>query len=405
MKTAPSTILQNDGQGNFTENLALAPGIETAGVISDAQFADLNNDGLPDLVLAPEFGAIQVWLNQGGTLIKSTVSPSGMWNSLGIADFDNDGDLDIVAGNWGLNTKYQPQPGQPYTLVADDFDGNGQRDLIEVRFEGGGMLPERGRSCSGYAIEYIGEKWPSWASFAEASFEDIYGPIENVAERFEAETVQTMLFINDGSGQFTVGELPLAAQYSPVFGISSGDFNLDGNLDLCLANNFSGPQPETGRWITGYGLVLLGNGAGSFEALDPPASGLSMYQDGRGVVAADFTNDGLLDLLLSASNAAPKVLLAQAKASAAGSSLLVKLAGQAPNTAAIGARLVLHLANGAQLTREIQAGSGYLSSYSGSVHFGIPAGTVPSKLEVRWPDGSSSTVEVLTAGTLRVEQD
>lgn len=405
MKTAPSTILENDGEGNFSENLALAPGFESAGVISDAQFADLNNDGLPDLVLAVEFGTIQIWVNQDGKLVKGSASPSGMWNSLGIADFDNDGDLDILAGNWGLNTKYHPKAEKPYTVVCDDFDNNGTRDVVEVKYGGGGLLPGRGRSCSGYAIDYIPQKWPTWTEFSNASFEEIYGPISQVAERFDAETVNTMLLVNDGSGNFEAGELPLAAQYSPVFGVAIGDFNLDGNLDICLANNFTGPQPEAGRWINGYGLVLLGNGDCSFIALEPPVSGLSMYEDGRGAIAGDFTGDGLLDVLMSASNAAPKLITAQASAGGQGSSLLVNVTGQAPNTAAVGARLTLHLDSGGKLTREIRAGSGYLSSYSGPVHFGIPAEATPTKLEIKWPDGTSITLDDVSTGTLEVEQE
>lgn len=263
------------------------------------------------------------------------------------------------------------------------------------------MLPGRGRSCSGYAIGYIPKKWPSWESFANATLEDVYGSGLAGAEKLTAEDLHISLLVNNGDGTFAQRELPGPAQWAPVFGIGVGDFNNDGKLDAFLANNTKATQCETGRWNMGYGLVLLGGGDGTFKALTPAESGAVLPYDQRGVIPADFNGDGALDLAVSVSDATPQLLAGSAQS---GASLAVTLRGQAPNTAAVGSKLVLSLASGAKLTRVVQAGSGYLSSYSGPVVFGIPAGDAAQSLEVTWPDGRSGTSSDLGGGKVELQQ-
>lgn len=265
------------------------------------------------------------------------------------------------------------------------------------------MLPGRGRSCSGYAIGYIPQKWPTWDSFANATLEDVYGLGLKTAQRYDAEEVHNVLLTNQGTEKFTESELPGTAQWAPVFGIALGDFNADGNLDAFLANNFTYPQPEAGRWSTGYGVVLQGDGKGGFKDLWPADSGLRIWQDARSAVAGDFNKDGLLDLAVSVSNGKPVIALAN-KGLDSGSGFWVQLTGRGRNSAGIGATVKATLASGKSLLRAVQAGSGYLGSYSGPLHFGVPAGDSVTAVEVTWPGGQKQSAQA-SGGEIQIKQD
>ncbi|MEZ5337336.1 MAG: FG-GAP-like repeat-containing protein [bacterium] len=399
-----SHVLRNDGSGVFSLATGqLAPGLADSGPVSDICFADLNGDGRQDLLVASEFGSVEWWANNDGVLIRQgAIGPSGMWQSLACGDFDNDGDSDVIAGNWGMNTKYHPSTEKPYMVIADDFDGNGTRDVVEVKFGSDGtLLPGRGRSCSGYAISTIPQRFPTWEKFADATLEEIYGPLEQVGEKLTADHVASAYFENDGSGSFVMTDLPDMAQISCAFGIATGDFDNDGNLDAWINQNFRNTQPEETRWVCGYGTLMLGNGDGSFRCLEPLDSGLRVNAEGRGAVAADFNGDACLDLVLSVSNASPQIAYAVADR-LRGSGLLVSLTGPAGNPAGVGAVLTLELSDGRSLRREVQAGHTYLSSYVGPVHFGIPEGSDPVRLSVSWPDGSSSEIREFSGSSLAV---
>lgn len=405
--TVPSAFWINDGHGSFSDGTAQAgPEVGRSGQISEAQFADMNGDGQPDLVLAVRWGKVEVWDNSGGSFKAARFASrfTGWWQSLGIGDFDQDGDLDIVAGNTGNNVKYHPKPDEnkPVTLFANDFDKSGSRDLIEVKYRNDGcMLPGRGRSCSGYAIKYIPQKFSSWASFADATLEDVYGEGLKTAERFDAGDLHSVFLRNDGKS-FGEEELPALAQWSPAFGIGVADFNSDGILDAFMAGNFYATQPETGRWNAGYGVMLLGNGDGSFKALEPGESGIRLPWDTRSAVPADFNRDGRSDLLVSTSVGQPQICLARSSAKSA--SVLLQLRGKAANPAAVGARLTLMLSDGSELMREVQAGSGYLGSYSGPVLVELPDGQQVQNISVRWPDGQTSETEAPAGQMIEIAQ-
>ncbi len=404
--TAPSDFYENEGGRLRPALAARVPALvdepETNGQIAEAQFCDVDGDGWPDLLLARQWGPLELLRNEQGVFkTRRSLSDSGWWRSIGIGDFDNDGDFDFIAGNNGKNSKYNPKSGMPVTMFANDFDNNGTRDLIEVKYRKDGcMLPGRGRSCSGYAVGYIPKRFPTWSSFADATLEDVYGPGLATSQRYEVTAVEHVVAINDGAGNFSLSPLPKYAQLAPAFGIAAGDFNSDGKLDAFMANNFTDTQPETGNWSTGYGTLLLGDGAGGFSVSEAWQSGSYIWQDGRTAIAADVNNDGALDVLVSCSNAPAQILLGRP----GGKSLSVSLKGKAPNTGAVGAKLSLTLSDGATLTRYVQAGQGYLGSYLGPQHFGLPEGASAQKLVVTWPDGSSSESSELASGRVELAQ-
>jgi hypothetical protein len=409
LQTVPSALWLNDGKGVFTDaTAAWLPGVNAGGQIADAQFADFTGDGRPYLVLARLYGNVELWSSDGKTFTKSgDLTEVGWWRSVGIGDFDNDGDFDLLAGNLGKNTKYSPKPAMPVTTYMADFDKNGVRDAVEVKFakiDGKDCaMPGRGRSCSGYAIGYIPQRFPTWTSFSNATLDDVYGAGLAGAQKFEATLLTSEVLLNDGTGKFTAEKLPGTAQWAPVFGIAVADFNCDGNLDAFLGNNFNKPQPETGNWQTGYGVLLLGDGKGAFKDVDPEQSGLHLWSDNRSVLAADFTGDQLPDLAVSMSDAQAQ-LGTRSSEGLAGTPLLVTLTGKAPNTAGIGAQLELELSDGRKLVRTVQAGQGYLGSNSGPQQFALPTDTTASKLTVTWPDGSQTTNTEFSGNLLNVQQ-
>lgn len=395
MTAVESELLINQNGTDFTDGRELLPGASPIlGVITDARFCDADNDGWQDLLTSEEFGPVRLYHNDGGHFAEpQDLTEHGMWNSLAAADYDNDGDMDIVAGNQGLNTKYRADREHAMTLFAGDINKDGRRQLVEAKQKGETeFLPGRGRSCSGYAMpQTVAERFPTWHSFAEASFSEIYGNPEDIQEHYYASELSSMLLENDGSGGFTARPLPLEAQYTIAFGIDSADYDNDGDLDLLLAGNFSATQPETGRWNAGYGQLLNGNAALGFTAVEPARSGIYVHEDSRGVQSADTNGDGLLECMFSVSGASPLTLLRR-QDEQSGSGLLVSLVGSDGNRWGTGSRLSLELDNGSILSRERAGGSGYLSSSLAAVHFGIPEGASPVKLTVSWPDGKTSSV-------------
>ncbi|MCB1186076.1 VCBS repeat-containing protein [bacterium] len=398
---ATSVFLRNDGKGGFSVH-DFSGGQPVMGCISDAQFADMDHDGDQDLVVCEEFGTVSWLANNGGSFgAKQAVSASGMWQSLCLADLNEDGNIDIVAGNWGQNTKYHPSAEKPYTMFAGDMEGDGDRDLIEAKNKsGGGYLPGRGRSCSGYAMPSIQERFPKWDDFANASFEDIYGDPSQLPEKYEAADLHNTLFMSDGNGGFSASQLPMMAQLSPVYGILASDFDGDGDKDLLLAENYKLTQPETGRWNLGYSTMLLQD-SGNWTAVDMPVAGVNIHEDARGVVECDLDADGMQDIIVTVSNGMAKRL---EHSGAAGGSFNVTLAGKAGNRFGSGAVIMLALDDGSKLFRLVQAGQGYMSSYVGPQHFAIPAGRSPQALEVTWSDGSTSMAADLGGDGVTVEQ-
>ena len=395
MTAVPSELLINESGTDFSDGSPLLPGgTPVMGVLTDARFCDVDNDGWPDLLTCAEYGSVQLYHNSQGRFDDAVeLTPHGMWNSLAAADVDNDGDMDIVAGNQGLNTKYQADKDHAMTLFAADFNGDGQRQLLEVRqrdesdFEvlNGGAFAGRPPAAEGAA------GITTWHGLSAAAFSDLFGDPAAIAEQYNATELSSMLLVNDGSGTFTAQALPREAQYTIAFGIDTADYDNDGYIDMLMAGNFYATQPETGRWNAGYGQLLVGTGTGSFTAVEPSRSGIYVYQDSRGVQSLDTDGDGLLECLMSVAYSSPLTLKRRPEEQA-GRGLLVSLVGKDGNRWGIGSRLTLELDNGTVLTRDRPGGSGYQSSSLAPVHFGIPEGSSPLKLTVHWPDGSESTV-------------
>lgn len=375
---APSLLLKNEGN-----RFVIKQRFEALGLVSGALFSDLDGDNDPDLLLACHWGPIRLFRNEKGHFQEATAEAGlgtqhGLWNAVATGDFNNDGQIDFVASNWGQNTRFSASGEAPLKLYYGDFDSNGITDMIEARFEPEFKkeVPLRGYRMMTMGLPFLKERFPTRALYGQSSIEDLLGGIATKPAVVQVTELRSMLFLNDG-GKFTGTPLPPEAQFSPGFGLAVADFDGDGNEDLFLAQNFFATTLEMPRSDAGLGLLLLGDGHGQFSPESPTHSGIALYGEQRGSALSDFDQDGRVDLVVS-QNAGPTKLF---KNTAATPGLRVRLRAPEPNPNAIGAA-VRWKSTGP--LKEIQAGSGYWSQNSRTL---ILPRTQAKEIEVRWPGG------------------
>ena len=338
-----SQLLRNEG-GKFVDVTdELAPGLRRAGMVTGALWTDADSDNDPDLMLAIEWGPVRYFENVAGELSEQTVAAgldnrTGWWNGITSVDLDNDGDLDYVVSNAGLNTKYHASPEEPATLYYGDFAGEGRANLVEAHWEDAAELPVRGLSCSSGAMPFIADEFATFDAFARADIEQLLSPAKvETADRFTATELRHGVLINDGTAVFEFSPLPMLAQIAPAFGVVSGDFNLDGNADVYLVHNSHAPQAETGRMDGGLSLLLAGDGNGEFDVIWPEKSGLIVTGDAKALTTSDTNGDGRADFVVSRNN---NSLMAFRHADSGGqylgAPLAIRLAGRAGNPTGIG---------------------------------------------------------------------
>lgn len=293
---ASSYLLRNESSDgnlkfvNITEELA--PFMNQLGMVSDAEWLDLDNDKNLDLIIVGEWTPIMIIKNTGGKFVDVTSrsgleNTTGWWFSVASADFDHDGDRDFIVGNLGLNYKYKASPEGPFEVYASDFDKNGSLDIVLSYQEKGVAYPLRGRECTSNQMPFIKEKFPSYHDFGMADLATVYGEEElKKSTHYKATTFETTYVENLGNFQFRTHQIEGVAQFSSVNSILIEDFDKDGNLDALLSGNLYQSEVETPRNDAGYGVFLKGNGKGRFVTLYPNESGL--------LVRGDVKNAGIL---------------------------------------------------------------------------------------------------------------
>ncbi|MFO1055300.1 MAG: FG-GAP-like repeat-containing protein [Planctomycetota bacterium] len=401
-----SRLYRNDG-GKLVDVLERAiPSLRLGGLITSAIWSDYDDDGRPDLLVTAHWQPVRVFHNQGDGTFEDRTAQAGLaafpgwWNGIAAGDLDGDGFVDYVTTNVGLDTKYKASADHPARIFAADFDDNGSFDVVEAKYEGDRLLPVRGRSCSSRAIPVLAERFKTYDQFARASLTDIYGDAAlRGAESYEARDLAHVWWRNRGDGTFERRELPRLAQIAPAFGVVICDFDGDGRADVVLAQNFYGPEPETGRMAGGLGLLLRGTAQG-LEPVAPQRSGILVPQDAKALAVTDLDGDQRPDLLITCNDAALRALRDQAPGARFA---VVEVQGPDGNPTAVGARLTLRLSTGEVQVAEIAAGGGYLSASSPDVFFGLGAAE-SADLLVRWPDGARTTHRVTGPGRLSVHR-
>jgi hypothetical protein len=325
--------------------------LENVGCVGAAIWTDLDNDGFPELVIAGDWMPIKIFKNNRGKLtpmawpvtenqksIGDLNLLTGLWISLAVGDFDGDGRLDLVAGNWGENSEYRASPEQPLILLAGNWVGVQTLGLIETAFDPArkALTPTRPLEELGAQLPFLAGKFPSYRSYSAASLDEVLRPHKAEAREYTAATLKTMLLLNRGD-HFERRFLPREVQLSPAFGLVVADFNGDGHMDLFIAQNFFPTRPGMARLDAGRGLLLFGDGDGNLAPVGGSESGIRVYGEQRGAAVADFDHDGRMDIVV-AQNAAPTRLFHN---STGNPSICVKLQGSLENPNAIGASVRL----------------------------------------------------------------
>jgi len=392
--TPGSRLLRNEGGTFLDVTDQVAPALRKAGLVTSAIWSDADDDGWLDLLVSLEWGPVRYFHNTAGRLEDRTATAGfereyGWWNGIAAADVNGDGAMDYVATNFGLNTKYFATKDEPARLYVDDFDKNGQLDMVETTCEHGKVFPVRGRSCSSAAMPFIREKFPTFSDFAAATAEEIYGRTSlETAQQFRVNQLQSGVWLNGGKREFLFHALPATAQASPGFGVAATDFDGDALVDLCLAQNFFSPQPETGHMDGGLGLYLRGEGGGRFRPIRADSSGLIIPQDAKALTTCDLDGDGWADLTVSTNDGPLRVYRNSGATNRF--PLAIRLRGTAGNPTAVGARVTVVAQDGKQQTSEVEAGGGYLSQSAPTLFFGLGSSKTAREVLVRWPDGVKS---------------
>lgn len=305
-----SFLLQNDGNGRFSDiTESVAPALAHPGMVTDAVWADMDADGNFELILTGEYMPVQIYSFSGGKLtnVSAPENSSGWWNTLIINDLDNDGDPDMVAGNFGWNSQIKAGPDEPVSIYASDFDHNGSIDPILAWYLEGKNYPMPWKDDLTGQLAGLKSKFIRYEDYARMTVEEIFSKeeLEN-ALTLTATHLGSAWFKNTGSNQFEINDLPVAAQLSPTYALEILDINGDGNSDIITAGNLTGTRVKFGAYDANHGTILLGDGKGNFTPVPPSKNGLDIRGEVRDMVMLSLA-DGRKVLIVAKNNAHPEI--------------------------------------------------------------------------------------------------
>lgn len=306
---SPQSYLLENTDGKFkimTEEYA--PELQSPGMISMVLAVDMDKNGWQDLVFVGEWMPVSIAYNRNGRLDSVITIPntSGWWNTIVAEDFDKDGDIDLVGGNLGWNSRLKASPTEPSCIYVNDFNEDGNQDAIMCYYLNHEEVPFHSRDDMLLQINDLRRRFPNYESFATSTWKEVFSEEQKVNMKvLKAQTFTSTFFENQGDGSFISRDLPVEAQFAPIYAILPGDFNQDGLTDILLSGNSSMTEVQTGKYDALNGLMLAGDGKGGFDALQAQLSGLSIPgegrdlkrikgQDGKSYIIASQNDDKLL---------------------------------------------------------------------------------------------------------------
>ena len=299
-------LLINDGKGHFSDqSQSIAPQLKNLGLITDAKWADLNNDTFADLIVVGEWMGIKIFMQEAGRLEDRSKeygleNSNGWYNAVELADINNDGYVDIIAGNHGLNTRFKASNQEPVSAYINDFDGNGTVEQILTRYDEGVSYPLVLRPDLLAQIPSLKKKFLYFDQYKGKTITDVFteDQLQN-ALVLNAFSFETACWLNVEGKTLKRVDLPLQAQFSPVYGILVDDFDKDGMKDILMGGNLYNAKPETGIYDASYGVFLKGDGNGGFISLPATKSGVSVKGQIRSIKKIKYRGR---DLILVARN-------------------------------------------------------------------------------------------------------
>jgi hypothetical protein len=285
----PRSYLLKNENGQFVDVTIESKDLMGPGLITESIFDDFDQDGDVDLICVGEWMAPSFFENNNGIFTNVTTkyglqNEVGWWMSITKGDFNGDGKNDYILGNIGKNNKFHPSKEKPLEIYCADFDKSGTYDIVLGKYQNNVCYPVRGKQCSTEQMPFVSQKFPTYGEFAEADLEKIYGKenLEN-AVHYSATNFKSV-FLLSNSGGFEIVELNEYAQMSTINSGITLDVNNDGNLDFIgVGNNFAA-EVETVRYDSGRSVVLLGDGKGGFNLIQPSKSGFFSNSDDKDLI-------------------------------------------------------------------------------------------------------------------------
>ncbi len=303
--------LENQGDGTFKNKFrekALAT--KQSGMITDAEWVNVDADPAKELVTVSDWGAPAVYKVENGSLKRQSSnldSLYGWWNIAYPVDIDTDGDMDFIFGNQGINLHYKPSEVQRMKLWVSDFDNNGTIEQIVTQHLNGKDMPIHQKKEIVSQLSSLKKQNLKASEYANKSIQQLFSEetLKNIRVK-QATTSETVLAINDGQGNFKIMALPPRTQFSCVCGITCADVNNDGNLDIIMGGNNFEFRPQFSRLDANYGNVLLSDGQGNFNWKDYENSGFFVTEEIKHI--SKFNDkDGNTFVIVAINNEKPKV--------------------------------------------------------------------------------------------------
>lgn len=279
----PKSYILKNTNGTFEDVTSQwSKGLNNLGMITDAEFSDLNNDGIKELIVAGEWMPISVFQMENDHFINNTrnfglTNSTGWWRSITIDDINNDGYADILAGNLGLNSFFKASENEPATLHYKDFDNNGSVDAVLSTYVNGVSYPVHNRDRILNHMVMLKKRFTRYEPYANATVNDLFTSEElSNVKILKANHFEHMLFVNTNGTSFSSETLTHDTQISVLNDALIIDLNADGKKDIITGGNFYGTDAEFGRYDASEGSVLINTGDSKFNALPTLESGFKI---------------------------------------------------------------------------------------------------------------------------------